>query len=109
MLRVDVLRSSAIMRTPRVLQLEGLFDVPPTQRSEQRWSAELPLDARSWSIGAIVGPSGSGKSTIAREVFGQDVITGYEWPADKSLVDGFPAAMSIKAQARTCIAAGAPA
>jgi ABC-type thiamine transport system ATPase subunit len=84
------------MRTPRVLQLEGLFDVPPSEHSEQRWSAELPLETRAWSIGAIVGPSGAGKSTIARELFGPAVVSGYDWPSDRSVVDGFPREMSIK-------------
>jgi len=94
--RVDVVRSSPIVRSARVLQLEGLFDVPPTKHSEERWIAELPLDAQDWSVGVIVGPSGAGKSTIAREVFGPAVVTGYDWPADKSVVDGFAAGMSIK-------------
>jgi ABC-type Mn2+/Zn2+ transport system ATPase subunit len=94
--RVDVVRSSAIVRTPRVMQLEGLFDVPPTKQSTERWSADLPLDAKPWSIGAIVGPSGAGKSTIARELFGDQLVSGHDWPTDKSVVDGFPAGMSIK-------------
>lgn len=94
--RIDVLNSSAIVRSARVMQLEGLFDVPPSARSEQRWTADLPLDARPWSIGAIVGPSGAGKSTIARALFGSALVTGYDWPADRSVVDGFPSGMSIK-------------
>lgn len=93
--RVDVVRSSPIERTPRVMQLEGLFDVPPAQRSEERWSAVLPLEEREWSIGAIVGPSGAGKSTLARELFGTAIVD-YDWPAGKSVVDGFPRAMGIK-------------
>lgn len=94
--RIDVVRASTIVRTPRVMQLEGLFDVPPTKRSEERWTVDIPLDAREWSIGAIVGPSGAGKSTIARELFGAAVVGAHEWPADKSVVDGFPKAQSIK-------------
>jgi ABC-type lipoprotein export system ATPase subunit len=78
------------------MQLEGLFDVPPTKQSTERWSADLPLDAKPWSIGAIVGPSGAGKSTIARELFGDQLVSGHDWPTDKSVVDGFPAGMSIK-------------
>jgi ABC-type lipoprotein export system ATPase subunit len=94
--RIDVLRTTAIKRSARVLQLEGLFDVPPAEKSSERWTVELPLEARDWSIGAIVGPSGAGKSTIARELFGPAVVSGYDWPTDRSVVDGFPAAMSIK-------------
>ena len=39
-----------------------------------------------WHIGAIVGGSGTGKSTIAKELFGDHIITGFEYKA-KSVVD----------------------
>ncbi len=94
--RVDCLKSSLILRTPRVAQLEGLFDIPPSQRSEQRWTVELPIEERPWQIGLIVGPSGCGKSTLARELFGSAIVSGYDWPPDRSLVDGFPASLGIK-------------
>lgn len=89
-----ITRSSPIARTPRVKQLEGIFDVPPAKRSEHEWSIDFQLD-KPWHIGLIVGPSGSGKTTLARELFNEQLVTGWPWPADKSLVDGFPAAMSI--------------
>jgi ABC-type lipoprotein export system ATPase subunit len=91
-----LVRSVPVERTPRVLQLEGLFEVPPTQRSEQSWQIELPLEAHDWNIGLIVGPSGSGKSTVARELFGQHIVGGFDWPTTRSIVDGFPARLSIK-------------
>jgi energy-coupling factor transporter ATP-binding protein EcfA2 len=89
-----------IVRSARVLQLEGLFDVPPSQQSESTWDIDLPLEGFDWQIGLIVGPSGSGKSTLARTAF-PDVPfitanTGYEWPQDRAVVDGFPAELSIK-------------
>lgn len=93
---IDVVRDSAVVRTPRVMQLEGLFDLPPAERSELRWSVNLPIEERPWNVGLIVGPSGAGKSTIARELFGDAVVTGFDWPEGKSLVDGFPAGMSVK-------------
>src|SRR6202044_485573 len=67
---VDCLRRVPIKRTPRVKQLEVLFDVPPAQTSERRWRVSLPLEERDWNLGLIVGPSGCGKSTLARELFG---------------------------------------
>ncbi|MDE2100776.1 MAG: GNAT family N-acetyltransferase [Patescibacteria group bacterium] len=96
--RIDCLRRVAIKRTARVKQLEGMFDVPPAERSESRWQVNLPLEERPWSIGLIVGPSGCGKSTLARELFGDALLASsrFEWPADKSIVDAFPAKMSIK-------------
>lgn len=94
--RVDYVRETPIIRTPRVMQLEGLFDIPPANRSAYHTTLDLPLDSQSWNIGLIVGPSGSGKSTLARELFGPDLITGFDWPGDQSIVDGFPRSMGIK-------------
>ena len=78
------------------MQLEGLFDIPPAKRSELSWRVNLPIEEKTWQLGLIVGPSGCGKSTLARELFGKHLVSGYDWPTDRSLVDGFPAEMSIK-------------
>jgi ABC-type ATPase involved in cell division len=75
--------------------MAGMFDVPPQQRSEQTWTVNLDLPEQ-WSVGLIVGPSGAGKSTIARELFGDRLIKGRSWPEDKSILDAFPADMSIR-------------
>lgn len=92
---VDILREVEVERTPRVMQLEGIFDVPPSEKSAESWRVELDLPD-DWNVGLIVGPSGSGKTTIARELFGEHIVTGWDWPHGKSLLDGFPADMSIK-------------
>jgi len=91
---LEIVRSCEVVRTPRVQQLEGIFDVPPSQRAEQRWVVDLKLD-RPWNIGLIVGPSGSGKSTVASELFGAKLVAGWDWPDNGAIVDGFPAGMSI--------------
>src|ERR1035441_1967268 len=78
------------------MQLEGLFEVAPTQKSELRWQGELPIESRPWNVGMIVGPSGCGKSTLAREMFGKELIQGFDWSPNKSIVDDFPASMGIK-------------
>lgn len=78
------------------MQLEGIFDVPPSQRSENHWTVELPIEDFDWQMGLIVGPSGSGKSTLAREAFGDNLVGGYDWPPDRSVVDAFPEGLSIK-------------
>jgi ABC-type ATPase involved in cell division len=91
---LEIVREVAIARTGRVQQLEGMFDVPPSKASEIRWRLDFKLD-RPWNIGLIVGPSGSGKSTVARELFGAKLVSGWDWPEEKAVVDGFPAGMSI--------------
>lgn len=92
---VTIIRNSEIVRTARVAQLEGIFDVTPSKRSKEEWVVDLELPD-DWNIDLIVGPSGSGKTTIARELFGDYIISGWDWPGDKSIVDGFPDNMSIK-------------
>jgi len=91
----NILNTCAIERTPRVRQLEGMFDLEPATRSEFRVTAELTLPA-DWSVGVIVGPSGSGKSSTARELFGEHIVAGFDWPKDKSILDGFSVTEGIK-------------
>jgi ABC-type lipoprotein export system ATPase subunit/GNAT superfamily N-acetyltransferase len=78
------------------MQLEGIFDVPPAEKSGVAWEVELPLHVAEWNVGLIVGPSGCGKSTIARQLWPAEYVRGFEWPAGAALVDAFPAEMSIK-------------
>lgn len=94
--KFDFVVSANVQRTARVMQLEGLFELPPTQRSEVRWAGEIPIDTKPWSIGMIVGPSGAGKTTLAKQLFGKDLITGFDWSHDKSILDDFPSNMGIK-------------
>jgi len=82
--------TSTVTRTPRVMQLEGMFDLQPS-KTETVNVPELPvdrLDERDWNIGLVVGPSGSGKSTVAREAFGEP--RELTWPIDRAVIDGFP-------------------
>ncbi len=76
------------------MQMEGMFDISPSQRSKEEWTVDLDLPEQ-WNVGAIVGPSGSGKTTIARELFGQ-YMTAWDWPNDRSVLDGFPSDLGIK-------------
>lgn len=94
--RINILRETCIVRSARVMQLEGLFDLEPanTSRVELCVDFDLPED---WSIGLIIGPSGAGKSTVARELFGEVLDAAvFNWPTDRSIVDAFPQEMGIK-------------
>jgi hypothetical protein len=83
--------------TPRVQQVRGMFDLPPAATSEMSWDVDLPLDEREWNIGLIVGPSGCGKSTIARRLWPDALAApGPDWPATRSVLDGFPSEMPIR-------------
>jgi energy-coupling factor transporter ATP-binding protein EcfA2 len=95
-MELTIRRSVEVKRTARAMQLEGLFDVPPGERSEREWRLSLPVEGDDWNVGLVVGPSGSGKSSVAREAFGGAMVDGFDWPADRSLVDGFPPGMGIQ-------------
>jgi hypothetical protein len=89
-MKIDLALSCPIQQTPRVVQIAGMFDVPVAERSTVELHCELPLHERPWHVGLIVGPSGSGKTSLARKAFGEAYITKFDWPADKSILDGFP-------------------
>jgi ABC-type molybdenum transport system ATPase subunit/photorepair protein PhrA len=78
---------SDIKKTPRVIQLTGIFDIPFLGEITK----EIPIDfdpGDDWNIGLILGPSGSGKTTILREVFDYNG-SGYDWESG-SIIDDFP-------------------
>lgn len=92
--------SCPIDETPRVLQVRGLFDLAPERTSRVEWDVEAPIDAAAWSIGLITGPSGCGKSTLARHLFPSPANLWADtlppWPRGRSVLDGFPEALSVK-------------
>lgn len=104
--RLELVRETKVRKTGRVMQLGSLFDVTPDAGHRVEWSLDVPLEERPWSVGLIVGPSGTGKSTIARELFGARVVSGFDWPADRSIVDAFPEDMATDAAAGLLSAVG---
>ncbi|HLJ96804.1 MAG TPA: GNAT family N-acetyltransferase [Gemmataceae bacterium] len=86
----------SIQRTPRVQQVEGLFDLAPSCQTELRWEVALPLEERPWHVGLIVGPSGCGKSTIARRLWPSQLAYEPAWSKDQAILDAFPETLSIK-------------
>jgi ABC-type lipoprotein export system ATPase subunit/GNAT superfamily N-acetyltransferase len=92
---LNIIRQIDITRTPRVMQLEGLFDISASKKSSEKWNVSFELP-ENWNIGVIVGPSGSGKTTIINELFSDSITGTFEWSDNKSIVDCFPEDMSIK-------------
>src|SRR5262245_26165098 len=97
-MRTEITVESAIVESPRVAQLRGLFDLPASRTSRLTWAVHLPLDERPWQIGLITGPSGCGKSTIARRLWPTEIAraTGMTWPTDRAILDAFPTSLSIQ-------------
>lgn len=100
---INIVSETEIAKTPRVRQLEAMFDAPVEDILRLTWQGDLPIDDFDWNVGLIVGPSGSGKSTIARNVFAPPVE--FDW-ASKSVIDDFPAGYSIEQIAAICQAVG---
>jgi ABC-type polar amino acid transport system ATPase subunit len=99
---------TSVVESPRVAQLRGLFDLPAEATSRLSWDVRLPLDEQPWNVGLITGPSGCGKSTIARALWPGETAHAatLSWERDRSVVDGFPAGLSIKEVAGLLSAVG---
>lgn len=95
-MQANIIKESMIVRSPRVLQLEGIFDVPPSKQTRHSWVIDMPIEDKKWNIGLIVGPSGSGKTILLRKLFNNCLFQGFKWPHNNSIVDAFPAEMGIK-------------
>lgn len=88
MSRHRFVRSTKVKKTPKLLQLEGMFDLESVDEMERSWEVEFDLD-RDWNIGVVVGPSGSGKTTFIESV---NIFRGnheFDWDNELSIVDNF--------------------
>ncbi len=56
---------------------------------QKRFRGSLPIEDNNWQVGIIVGRSGSGKSSIAKRLFPEAYITGFEY-SHKCILDDFP-------------------
>lgn len=88
-----------IERTPRVMQIEGMFDIDAAEKAVTTIPLNIPeLNEREWNVGLIVGPSGAGKTTIANKLFNKEMVAAenLKWSKTNSLIDDFPKTMSIQ-------------
>jgi len=92
---VHIVKESKISRTPKVIMLEGMFDIPVQEKSRHEWNVKLDLP-EEWNIGVIVGPSGCGKTTIAERLFKKQMIKTWSWKTGLSVIDSFPPEMSLR-------------
>ena len=80
----DIVKKNDPDVTFRVSKIQADFDVK-LEHSNERFVGDIEMP-NDWQIGVIVGASGTGKSTIAKELFGEELINGFEYKA-KSVVD----------------------
>lgn len=89
----DIIKRSAPSESFRVKSIMGSYDMTAAHTEEHFvGDIELPAD---WNIGLIVGRSGTGKTTIARELFGDCIINGYEY-THESILDDMPKGASVQ-------------
>ena len=56
---------------------------------EKQFKGSLPIEDDDWQVGIIVGRSGSGKTSIAKQLFPDAYIRGFEY-THKCVLDDFP-------------------
>lgn len=83
----DIIKQSNVQDTFRTSKIQTDFDVRP-EHSTERFVGDIDLPDE-WNIGVIVGGSGTGKSTIAKEIFGDKLIQGFNYSAS-SVIDDMP-------------------
>ena len=88
----DIVKKNEPAQTFRVSKIQADFDVK-FEHSCERFTGNLQMPD-DWQIGVIVGASGTGKSTIAKELFADQIISGFEYNA-KSVVDDMPKQCTI--------------
>lgn len=74
-------RTLKVKRSPRVLQVEGKYDLPPIADETAVWDIDITLP-EGWRRGVIVGASGSGKTSVARFI-AQQINAVLQTPRDE--------------------------
>lgn len=88
----DIVKKSDVQKTYRVARIMGDYDVQ-TDHSNEHFVGTIDFP-ENWQIGVIWGGSGTGKTTIAKELFGDQIISGFDYHS-KSVVDDMPKQCSM--------------
>lgn len=83
----DIIKKNEPSKSFRVQKIKADFDVKD-EHSCERFVGEIKIP-KKWNIGLIVGGSGTGKTTIAKELFGKNVVSNFEYK-EKSVIDDMP-------------------
>lgn len=89
----DIIKRSAPSESFRVKSIMGSYDMNAAH-TEEHFVGDIELPDE-WNVGLIVGRSGTGKTTIARELFGDCIIDGYEY-THESILDDMPKGASVQ-------------
>lgn len=86
-------KKNEVDKTFRVSKIMADFDVDP-KHSNEHFEGDFDLPEK-WNVGIIVGKSGTGKTTIAKDMFGEELISGFEYK-HKSVIDDMPKNKSVE-------------
>lgn len=86
----DIVKENKLETSFRVSKIQADFDVKP-EHTNEHFTGKIEYPVGGWSIGAIVGGSGTGKSTIAKTLYPEAYINGFEYTAS-SVIDDMPGA-----------------
>ena len=94
--RFDIVKEVHVEDSPsfRVNSVINNFDLDISHIHEH-FEGDINIEGESWNVGLIVGGSGTGKSTIAKQVFPEAYISGYEYSAP-AVIDDMPKSKSVK-------------
>ena len=89
----DIVRKTTPSESFRINAVRGMFGLE-AKEIQEHFCGNFALPEK-WNIGLIVGRSGTGKTTIAKELFGANLVSGYEWTHD-NILDDMPKSATIK-------------
>jgi ABC-type polar amino acid transport system ATPase subunit len=72
---------------------------------EKHFKGSLPVETNDWQVGVIVGRSGSGKTSIAKQLFSEAYIRGFDY-SHKCVLDDFPEGLETGEITKTLCSVG---
>ena len=103
----NIVKSNNPASSYRIEAVKGTYDLQ-TSKIEERFEGDINLPEK-WNVGLIVGKSGSGKTTIARELFGEYIVSSFEYKAE-SILDDMPKGVGVNdiCKALSCVGFSSP-
>lgn len=78
----------------RAQSVSGSFTLNDVKMQKQ-FVGSIPIEGEKWQIGVIVGRSGTGKTSIAKQIFPNEYIHGFEYKS-ATMLDDFPENEPVK-------------
>lgn len=99
----DIVKQSVVPKSYRVSMIKHDYDLDASMVTERFVGDIDPPDG--WKIGLIVGNSGTGKSTIARELYGDAIVSETKW-GKRPVIDEVSSSASFENVTRTFYSVG---